>query len=209
MPTPRNHHSVPQFLLRHFSIGGNERQVYAFDKSDGRDFPLSIRNAAAEHGFYEAEINGETVNFEPAFQAIDDFGAEVLGPLAAVVGPTVLDATTLAALPSLATAQLLRTKLQRTTPQSLARKLRDQSAARGLAVDTEVTDEVARRISLRRLMDGAETEASFRAKEVLVLDAGGGLRFWISDNPVVMHNSFPYGNFGISAPGIEIFRKAV
>ena len=130
MPSPRNHHSVPQFLLRHFSIGGSERQVYAFDKSDGRAFPLAIRNAAAEHAFYDVEINGQTVNFEPAFQAIDDLGAEVLGALAAAASPVVLDTRALAVLPSLATAQLLRTKLQRTTPQSLARQLRDQSGVR-------------------------------------------------------------------------------
>jgi hypothetical protein len=29
--------------------------------------------------------------------------------------------------------------------------------------------------------------------------------FWASDNPVVLHNSFPYGERGLSAPGIEIY----
>ena len=32
--------------------------------------------------------------------------------------------------------------------------------------------------------------------------AGG---FWISDNPVVLNNTFPYGRVGIAAPGIEIY----
>src|ERR1035437_203953 len=205
MPTPRNHHFVPQFLLRYFSIGGNERQVYAFDKSDGRDFPLSVRNAAAENAFYEVEINGQTLNFESAFQAIDDLGGEILGALAAAAGPIVLDSRTLAALPSLATAQLLRTKLQRTTPQALTRQLREQSEAAGLDIEAEITDEEARRISLLQLMHGAEMEGSFRSKDVLLLEADGGLHFWISDNPVVMHNTFPYGNVGLSAPGIEIY----
>jgi hypothetical protein len=205
MPIPRKHHSVPQFILRNFSIGDKERQVYAFDKSDRRAFPLSIRDAAAEHAFYDVEIDGQTVNFEPAFQAIDDLGAEVLGALARATSPVVLDIRALEALPALAAAQLLRTKLQRTSPQSIARQLRDQAADVGLDVEGEVTDEDARRISLGGLMDSAATEAAFRNKDVLVLEASQELRFWISDNPVVMQNTFPYGDLGISAPGIELY----
>ena len=104
-----------------------------------------------------------------------------------------------------AAAQFLRTKLQRTTPQELARQLQEQSARAGIPIDTEITDETARRLSVLRLIGGQETEAEFRNKEVILLEAVGDRRFWISDNPIVMFNSLPYGNIGLSAPGIEIY----
>ena len=40
---------------------------------------------------------------------------------------------------------------------------------------------------------------------MILLEAVGDRRFWISDNPIVMFNSLPYGNIGLSAPGIEIY----
>ena len=42
-----------------------------------------------------------------------------------------------------------------------------------------------------------------RKDPVLLTSESGNL--WISDNPVVMHNTFPYGRLGLDAPGIAIY----
>jgi hypothetical protein len=205
MPVARNHHSVPQFLLRYFSIGGSGRQIYTFDKSDRRDFKVAIRDAAAETDFNVAEIHGRTINFESAFQAIDDLGAKILRSLVSASSRVLITPEQLSALPSLAAAQLLRTKIQRTSPQELGRQLQQQSARAGVLIDAEITDDTARRISLLRLISGDEVEAYLRAKDIFLLDTDGARRFWISDNPVVLTNSLPYGEFGLSSPGVEIY----
>jgi len=204
VPEPRKHHSVPQFVLRSFSAGGQGRQVYAFDKSQGVSRLIAVRDAGSERDFYRASIRGGIVNFEPAFQEIDDLGADVWEILTAAT-LSQLDDATISRLPALATAQLLRTKLQRTTPQDLTLQLRRRAEEAGLDVPPEITDEDARRIALNMLINGDGVQAAFESKDMFIVQAQGNNRFWTSDNPVVMHNSFPYGNIGIDAVGVEIY----
>jgi hypothetical protein len=67
-----------------------------------------------------------------------------------------------------------------------------------------VTDNQARLstiINLARLPTFAEP---FANKDVLVI-APTGKSFMIGDNPVVRFNSFPYGDLGLSSPGVEIY----
>lgn len=179
--------------------------MYAFDKSDRRTRVVSVRDAGAERDFYEAEFNGRLINFEPAFQQIDDSAARILGSLAAEPSPVALSPDEMAELPSLAAMQLLRTKLQRTTPAELMRQLEREATKFGLPVEASLTDADVRRVAIRRILDGEAVERSFREKDILLLEATGESRFWISDNPVAMYNTLPYGRVGLSAPGIEIY----
>jgi hypothetical protein len=43
------------------------------------------------------------------------------------------------------------------------------------------------------------------AKQIVLVEASGDDRFWTSDNPVTMFNTFPYGELGLNSPGIEIY----
>jgi len=205
MTEPRKHHSVPQSTLRRFSIRSEGRSVYAFDKSDRIARVISGRDAGAERDFYKAEFKGRVINFEPAFQQIDASAARILGSLAAEPSPVALSSDEKAELPSLAAVQLLRTKLQRTTPAELMRQLEREATKFGLPVEASLTDADVRRVAIRRILDNEVVERSFREKDMLLLEATGESRFWISDNPVVMYNTLPYGHVGLSAPGIEIY----
>jgi hypothetical protein len=70
----------------------------------------------------------------------------------------------------------------------------------------ELSDIEARLLHLQRLLGITELTAAFRTKDTVLLqstDAKSAL--WISDNPVTLHNTFPYGRVGAAAPGIEMY----
>lgn len=204
MPEPRKHHLVPQSLLRAFSRDAQRRQIHAFDKTRQSSFVLAIRDACSEKDFYRVVFAEREINFETAFQEIDDLLAEIL-EVVNNPGLQALDNQVLSKLPALVTAQLLRTKLQRTTSQEIARQLRAFSEEAGLQLPPDVTDDEARRISFRALIGADGIQSALESKDAFILEARGQTTFWISDNPVVIHNSFPYGKFGVGAVGIEIY----
>ncbi len=49
---PKNHHYVPQFLLKNFCFG-KKKYVWVYDKKTDKEFNSNIRNIASEIKFYE------------------------------------------------------------------------------------------------------------------------------------------------------------
>ncbi len=49
---PKNHHYIPQFLLRNFCYG-KKKYVWVYDKKTDKEFNSNIRNIASEIKFYE------------------------------------------------------------------------------------------------------------------------------------------------------------
>jgi hypothetical protein len=74
---PDDHqHYVPQFLLRNFGTGNRNKQIWVFDKQDGRSFRTAIRNIASEGGFYDFSEVGERRSLDPAMQKLEDWVIE-------------------------------------------------------------------------------------------------------------------------------------
>jgi hypothetical protein len=203
MTTPRKHHTVPQYLLRQFSVDQEGRQVHVFDKTTGESRLQAIADTGAERDFNQVEIQGRRINFESAFRGIDDVGAAVLRHLVASSAPTI-DPETLSALPAIVASQLLRTKLRRTTPVEMGRQLAEQCERAGIELNAAITDGDARRMSLIGLLRGENVANALAPKDVILLEAREG-SFWLSDNPVVLYNTFPYGEIGLVSPGVELY----
>lgn len=206
---PKKHHYVPQSALKRFSVDGRGKQVWVFDKRERRAYLSSIRNAGAENYFYATELAGERLVFEGLFENIDAVGPEVLDEIAANRSVTNVVPPKRAVLAALVAVQLLRVKLVRTTLQAIPQQLKDALRGFGIAAADvpSVSEEGARRSSLRQLIDLAPAVA--RALEqkdlILVEPEDPEERFLIGDNPVVMYNSLPYGNIGLTEPGVEIY----
>ena len=63
-----------------------------------------------------------------------------------------------------------------------------------------------RLVHLLRLMGIQELADELRTKDIMLLQSANADNvLWISDNPVVLQNTFPYGRVGVTAPGIEIY----
>ena len=206
MTTARKHHTVPQSLLRQFATPNNPEQVHVYDKQRRVILPpVSICDAGAERDFYALGSGQLRVSWEPAFQRLDDRLAEVLRELTVCENLAQVSAAIRADISVLVATQLLRTRLQRTSVTALAAQLNALGERLGIE-RIEFSDTDARLVHLLRLMGIQELADELRTKDIMLLQSANADNvLWISDNPVVLQNTFPYGRVGVTAPGIEIY----
>ncbi len=206
----KNHHYVPQALLKNFSINVLGKQVYVFDKLSGKVFTSSIEDAGSENYFNTVEVNGRRINFEPLFQEIDSIApllVKKIIKLQSLITLSDIDRHTLAVV---AATQLLRTKLQRTSPSELIEQLQRSLERSGIDLNSienldQISDNDSRFISLKQLLELDKYVESFVSKRLLLLRTSESHPFWTSDNPIGLYNTFPYGEIGLREKGIEIY----
>ena len=202
---PKKHHYVPRSVLRNFSIGGQKRSVFVFDKSSGRSFASPIGDATVERDFYRVDLGERHINFEPLFQNLDDRLASLVAKLTTAPSLKELDPADRFDLAVVTACQLLRTKLQRTSPMEVARQVSQRLEQSGFGLPEETLDEQQVRLdSLRRLLALEEVAAVLAAKELVLVKTASPV-LWTSDNPVVFYNTFPYGRPALAAPGVEVY----
>ena len=114
------------------------------------------------------------------------------------------------ALSEVIAAQIVRTKMVRTTIHSIADQFSASLSKAGFdpgEVDgfSIPTDREVRRAALALLLDLDGIVGALQAKRPILIHTLDSRPFWISDNPVVLHNTFPYGQRGLSSPGVEIY----
>ncbi len=207
---PKKHHYVPQSLLRRFSVNNDGSSLYVFDKTRLESFKSSILNAGSENHFHSIEIEGKIVSFEGLFQSNDDQLARLLNTVINDRSLKGLTSQDRVALTEVAVAQIVRTKMARTTMRSFAEQFAvvlqeagiEPKEVDGFSIPTE---QEVRRAALSSFLDIQKHVDALRAKRQILIHATGSETFWISDNPVVLHNTFPYGELGLASPGIEIY----
>ena len=201
---PRKHHFNPRSVLRNFTIDGDGRRLFVFDKQERRSFVASIDDAGAERDFNRVQVDGQDLNYESRFQELDDRLARAVSKLVQEMSVAKLETDELRGLPILVACQLVRTKLQRTTPVEISRQLDEWITELGLAGPRPISDADARRIALEQLFRLAEYAVPISEKDIILL-ISRDQRLWTSDNPVVVYNTFPYGQTGLKSPGVELY----
>src|SRR2546430_212813 len=80
MSTPKKQHFVPQFLLKNFAHGKNNKQrLWVFDKKRCVSYQSSVRDTAHENQFYEGRnLDGAEIEAEGLTQYVDGIGASAL-----------------------------------------------------------------------------------------------------------------------------------
>ncbi len=80
------------------------------------------------------------------------------------------------------------------------------NAGKLLAYTVDAAERIVNGVYLLNPVSGETRVAGILAeKDLILFQCTGKDRFWLSDNPVVMMNSFPYGRIGLKAPGIEVY----
>lgn len=204
----KKHHYVPRSLLKNFSVNRSGQQVCVFDKKRESSYITCVNDAGSENHFNTVTIEGRRINFEGEFQRCDDELARIVRKLMRSRDLAILAETDRVNLAHIAAIQLLRGKLLRMTFVELTRQLRQLLESTGASVSEEILpsidDNDARRIALRQLADAEKFVPYFLAKNWRLHAAPEGSPFWISDNPVARVNLFPYGDAGLSSPGVQI-----
>ena len=201
---PRKHHYVPQSILRNFSIDGERRNVFVFDKALQRSFASPILDAGAERNFYRVHLGAEELNYESFFDRLDCRLAELLTKVLDSESLLALSAEERSDLAMVTACQLLRTKLQRTSPIDIARQLAQRFQDEGMESPGSIADSDARFLSFQRLLDFQPIIDLLASKDILLITVRDA-KLWTSDNPIVFHNNFPNGRPALAAPGVEIY----
>jgi len=211
----QNQHYVPKFILRNFLSNTKKEQIPVFSKSLKKGFVTSIRNIMAERRFHEFQIeNDYFISFEESVCRLE---STLLPTYRNVIQNRRLDGTSeeKSHLAMLVAFQLLRTRSQRDQFVTMERKLADHlekfgGSLRDIEGYKPLTDNTLREQHIKFMRDTfSECAQIVSQKDFVLLEAPKGRRFYLSDNPVTLHNSQPqegiFGNMGLACEGIEIY----
>ena len=207
-------HYVPQFVLRGFA-SGRSKQLYVFDKANGKSFKTAVRNVASEGGFYDVEIGGVPHSLDPFVSKLEEHAKDPIRKVLSTRSLRGLSVEERASIAVFVTIQLLRTNAQRRQFKHMNDMFRDAIIQRGgdphSVENFEVLDEEEARAAHLQLIPGLVRDLSphFVDKSWLLYSTPQKHAFYISDNPVTMYNTVnqdPHrGTAGVAVPGIEIY----
>jgi hypothetical protein len=209
MSSPKKHHYVPEAHLRNFSRADKPDQIWVYDKLKSRKFSSAVRDTGSEGNYNTIEVEGGKLNLEPIFDQIDALGPPLVKSICEAERLDFLTGEQRHNVTLLVATQILRAKIRRTSTIDFMEQLGESARKRGLNPEEFenfdiISEEDAKRISFQSFSGLNELAEAFRSK-VAVLHKIRNASVWISDNPVVTFNSFPYGDQGIESPGVEIY----
>ncbi len=204
---PRLQHFVPQFLLRNFV--DEQGQLHVFDKATGRVFTASPRGIAAEAGFYDfTDDAGKPHSAESLLGRLEDLVANVVAGILAKESLAHLSISDRVRLSLFVAVQQIRVKAVRQRMKSLNAGILEVLAQRGIDpgdVIWEMDDEEVTRQSIPRIVDAKPAAKTLFDMAWILYRAPEGKPFYISDNPVVLHNLVAPRQLRLDSPGIEVY----
>jgi Protein of unknown function (DUF4238) len=209
---PKRQHYVPRFLLRNFAPAGEE-QVHVYDKKNDRVFRAHIANVAAESGFYDFRIGDEVFSIEAGLGELEDSAAPILRGVIKEQSLAHLSERDFVVIARFVAAQVMRTPSLIAQSDRVAEQIRQRLRESGDDPDLvpqlqPLTPEERRRLSASFVQDSAAFVPLLLDKLWMLARTDTAPGFYISDNPVTLHNSRrvgPRGNLGLAVPGIEIY----
>ena len=209
---PKQQHFVPQFLLRGFT-SGKKGQLFAFDKHTQRVFKTTPRNIAAGKGFYDLKVPAGVLTLEPALAKLEETAAPIVKQVRRQESLASLTPSDREILAAAWAVQFVRTQNKRENLLHLSQQMAAHFRELGIDPGTisnfkEMDAEDAKLVSLRLTLDAGEFIPYFLNKSWALARNRSSKPFWISDNPVALHNSVDhgfYGNLGLGVTGIQIY----
>lgn len=207
-------HYVPRFLLKNFTHG-KKPMVFVYDKSNDKRFHVNIRNIAAEKGFYDLEIEDGVLTLEPNLAHLEAKTSGIIKKLIKDKNINSLSEDEVVWLALFLAVQFVRTKEHRLIfeqiGKQLVHKLHDMGANKeNIEKITGSSGSVPedKLFGLRSLVEAKGFVPHFLNKAWVLLETTRRNPFFISDNPIGLHNDMdygPYGNLGLAVKGIQIY----
>ncbi len=205
---------MPRFLLKYFTKG-KKPKIYVYDKANDYKFKTNIKNIAAEDGFYDLEVDNSILTLEPGLAHLEANTSGIIKKLNKEKRVKTLDEHEVAILSVFLAVQFVRTKDYRLRFEHLGKlfsqKLRDMGASEENI--KEITKPPLgmpedKLIGLMSVAGAMEFVPYFLNKAWVLFETTYAVPFYISDNPITLHNEIdhrPYGNLGLGVKGIEIY----
>lgn len=205
----KKHHYVPEAHLRNFARADNRDQIWVYDKLKSRYFSSAVRDVASEGNFNTIEVAGKKINLEPIFETVDSAAPPLIKKILETQRIDQLSQAERYSVATVVAVQIIRSKIYRLSFAYMMEQLGESVRNAGLnpeelanfGIPTEMQAKILSFDSLGSVDDLAREIGS----KICVLHQFTGDPLWLSDNPVVMFNSFPYGDSGIKSQGIEIY----
>ena len=211
---PKNQHYVPQFLLKNFCLN-KDSQIYVFDKSKEVVFETHVRNVAAENGFYNFKADGATFSIEHDLSNLERASSQIIEKIIKQESLSGMTSDEKATLSIFLAAQFSRTKQQRL----MLKQMNDLLVAfiRRIGGDpnnvknfTPFSDEEEiNRFAIMTLEENVKKFwPVFHRRGWILFKSTQSMRYYISDNPITLHNDNDLGfmgNLGLGVKGIEIY----
>jgi hypothetical protein len=205
---PRFNHYVPKFILDNFAEKG---MLSILDKHTLKQFKLPPYRAMGEKDFTNVRVGDEVLSFENKFTHIEDQAAPIIARILQRRALTFLNPMEEAILHTFVVVQFLRSKRRRLDQAAVSEEIRKRWPEADLnPLKENMTDEEFEKFSTLNMTFSKLTELTSalvpKHSYLMIKSCHGEL--YISDNPMVMHNSKqygPYGNIGLAVPRIEIY----
>ena len=193
---PKNQHYVPQFLLRGFVANKTEERIFVFDKPQERIFCTSIRNVAAETGFYNYTDTLGLNSVEPHLASLEANCATIIKRINDEESLDSLTHEERCGIAVFTAIQSLRVKQMRLAIEALNNAIRKNiiSAGGDPATTSGFEDLDAngiKKASIHNLSIAKELVPHILRKAWLLLRAPSSHPFYLSDNPVALNSSIP------------------
>ncbi|QMU26602.1 DUF4238 domain-containing protein [Adhaeribacter radiodurans] len=205
MAQSKKHHIIPQSVLQNFSYQNNKKQIYVYDKKRSNLFLSSIVDAGSENHFNSIKLGDLDLNFESFFDTNDSSLATIIKKIIdkeSIAGINTKETKTLIRCIAF---QLMRTKIQRTTFVSFHEQLKMRIENEGWLSDIHIPSEQEAKLYNLAQLSNIEKIAKSLDDKIILLYKTHSQRYWITDNPIIVFNSLPYGDNDIESRGIQIY----
>lgn len=211
----KKQHTVPRFLLDKFGFGkkGKKRKLFTFDKQNSRKFQQTVFDATTRNTFYNIEGHPERASLEP-----------ILGVYETEAAPLIKRITENNSIGWLTNEERLKiatfVAVQRSRSYGEFQRIEHAiNAFTGRLSEFGVTPEQIKaelgsegssdrkNLFLKMILDQRETVTHLMCKSWILYETDLRDPFFISDNPITLHNDIdmgPFGNLGIALKGIQI-----
>nr|QHV89633.1 hypothetical protein PGJFMKIC_00067 [Escherichia coli] len=209
-------HTVPRFLLKHFSTPGKgkRQRLYAFDKAAGRAYATTPDDATVRNTFYNLDNHPDRLSLEPLLGIYEHHAAPVIAALLAHRDIRRLTDDERYRLAVFVAVQRARTFGELERISGMISVLTDKMEAIGSTKEQAMetlglsSGGDTKDIFLRQLVQQVSHIDLLLKKDWYLLETRPERPFYVSDNPVVLKNSNdfgPYGNLGLAVRGIQIY----
>lgn len=213
MPSEQQHY-VPRFLLKHFTKG-KKPQTHVYDKSNDNTFKTHIKNIASENGFYDIKTDDGILTLEPSLAHLESNASGIIKRIIKDKTTNNLTEKEVAILSVFLAVQFVRTKEHRLRFEHMGELLADKMHSMGateenIAEYTKPPNELpeGKVVGFKSILESNEFIPHFLNKRWVVFETNHKHPFYISDNPITLHNELdhgPYGNIGLAVKGIQIY----
>jgi len=207
-------HYVPQFLLRNFSHG-EKPKIFVYDKSNDKRFHANIKNIAAEKAFYDLEVGNTILTMEPGLANLEANTGGLIKKLIESKNIKLLTEDNIKILALFMAVQFVRTKEYRLRFEHLGKQIIQKFRDRGDSEEsikeiTKSSESISedKLFGFKSLTKVIEIVPHFLSKAWMLLETTPENPFFISDNPIGLHNDIDYGlrgNLGLAVKGIQMY----